>query len=357
MACKKSVSVCLIVKNEEDFLETALTSARCVLMADDIVVVDTGSTDTTKEIAEKLGANVFDFEWCDDFSAAKNFAAAKAANDWILALDADEELMSADLECLAALLSDELTVGVCSFLELSTKSSSPLSRLYNRKNYMFKNSIHEQIEPIIGSVQKKTKDVPILIVHHGYISTEERVHGKLERNERLLKRELEKHPDDPYLLFQLGKSFFYNDRDLQLACDYFAKALSSSPDVRLEYVYNTVECYGYALINTEQYEKALELLDRYLEHYGNKPQFRFLTGHILQNNAMLIEAVEFYESCIGADITDYSGITSYLSYYNIGVILECVDMIEDAIGMYKECGDYEPAEKRLAELTKKAGDG
>jgi hypothetical protein len=65
---------------------------------------------------------------------------------------------------------------------------------------------------------------------------------------------------------------------------------------------------------------------------------------------MFQEAVESYESCIGVDTFDPTGITTFLSYYNIGVILECVGMIEDALAMYQSCGDYEPAKKRLAEL-------
>jgi hypothetical protein len=68
---------------------------------------------------------------------------------------------------------------------------------------------------------------------------------------------------------------------------------------------------------------------------------------------MLVEAVECYESCIGADAIDYSGITSFLSYYNIGVILECIGMIEDAVQMYENCGAYEPAAARLAELSRR----
>jgi hypothetical protein len=67
---------------------------------------------------------------------------------------------------------------------------------------------------------------------------------------------------------------------------------------------------------------------------------------------MLQEAVGCYESCIGADVFDSNGIASFLPYYNIGVIFECVGMIEDAILMYTSCGDYEPAKHRLAELKK-----
>ena len=345
------ISLCMIVKNEESFLDTALKSVKAVLSLDEIIVADTGSTDSTKTIALENGAKVFDFEWCDDFSAARNFAADNAKNDWVFMLDADEEIISADKGALETFLKEPRAVGAVVKIEMTDKSASPLSRLYNRQYYRYSGTIHEQIIPI-GNRQKAIKDAPIHIIHHGYAEEFKKAKGKLERNERLLKKELSVSPDDPYLLYQLGKCYFDGHRNLPQACDNFEKALSSSPDHRLEYVYNLVECYGYALLNTGQYDKSLALMERYAHHYDSKPQFRFLSAHILQNNGMFIEAVELYESCIGANTIDYSGITSFLSYYNIGVVLECVGMTEDAITMYENCGDYDPAIKRLAELAK-----
>ncbi|HWD18472.1 MAG TPA: glycosyltransferase, partial [Verrucomicrobiae bacterium] len=92
------LSVCLIVKNEEAFLDACLASVRG--LADQIVVVDTGSTDRTIEIARAHGAEVHAFAWCDDFSAARNAALERATGDWILSLDADEELLPAHRETL-----------------------------------------------------------------------------------------------------------------------------------------------------------------------------------------------------------------------------------------------------------------
>ena len=351
MALTAPVSLCMIARNEEVFLDAALKSVKSVLGLDEIIVVDTGSTDMTREIALENGALVFDFEWCDDFSAARNFAAEKAKNDWILVMDADEEVLSTETDELETLFNEPRSIGSVTRVELSDKATSRESRLYNRKYHRYAGSIHEQIEPF-DNIPKKIKEVSILIAHYGYLPEFKRVDIKLKRNEKLLIKELDAHPDDPYLLYQLGQSYFCNDRDLTSACDCFELALSSAPDARLEYVYCMVESYGYALINTGQYDKALALMGKYAEHYNGKPQFRFLSAHIYQNNAMLIEAVECYESCIGAETIDYSGITSYLSYYNIGVILECIEMTEDAIRMYNNCGDYEPALKRLAELQR-----
>jgi len=340
----------MIVKNEEEFLDVALKSAVSVLNLDDIIVVDTGSTDKTKEIALDNGAKVFDFIWVDDFSAARNFSASKAKNEWIFFIDADEEIKEANAASIESFLSDIRAVGMISLTDLNTNRQSSLARLYNRNVYSFEGSIHEQLRAVNGSKNPVYKNVSISMLHHGYLPEYDKVSAKLERNERLLLSELKKQPKNSYLLYQLGKSYFVNDRDLSKACDYFEKAIAAGADVSVGYTYDLVECYAYALINTGQYEKALALREKFFIHYNNDIQFRFLSGHIFQNNGMLIEAVESYESCIGMDVFDPNGLTSFLSYYNMGVILECVGMLEDAVVMYKNCGDYEPALKRLAEL-------
>ena len=105
------ISLCIIAKNEEFFLDAALKSVRAVMNLEEMVVADTGSTDRTKEIALENGARVFDFEWCDDFAAARNFAADKAINDWVFVLDADEEVIKADILDLESFISDDSAVG------------------------------------------------------------------------------------------------------------------------------------------------------------------------------------------------------------------------------------------------------
>lgn len=99
-----TISLCMIVKNEEDTLERCLNSALDI--AEEIIIADTGSTDKTKEIAERLGAKVYDFPWIDDFSAARNFAFSKANMDYILWLDADDILLPEDAEKLLRLKSE-----------------------------------------------------------------------------------------------------------------------------------------------------------------------------------------------------------------------------------------------------------
>ena len=353
MASTLPVSICMIVKNEEDFLEASLISVKTILGLDDIIVVDTGSTDKTKEIALKINTRVYDFEWCDDFSAAKNFSAEKAEHDWVLSLDADEVITEADIKALNLFIKkpENRFVGSIVSLSAADNRSSRISRLYNRKHFKWEGNIHEQIVPV-NKNKKEIVHVPLVTLHYGYMSEVKKVKGKFERNLRMLKEALEKQPGDPYLLAQIGKCYYVNDGDLNEACLYFNKALQKNEDHRLDYIYITVEYYGYSLLNTGQYEKALDHILKYAEYYNSKVEFRFLSAHVFQNNGLFQEAVEYFESCIGVDIFDSQGITSFLSYYNIGVILECVGMIEDAIDVYKNCGNYEPALARLAEITK-----
>jgi tetratricopeptide (TPR) repeat protein len=97
-----SLSLCMIVKNEENFLARCLASLKPVV--DEMIIVDTGSSDATRDIAEVFGAKVFDYEWHDDFAAARNHSLEKASGDWILIMDADEVISPKDHKTLRNLL-------------------------------------------------------------------------------------------------------------------------------------------------------------------------------------------------------------------------------------------------------------
>lgn len=89
-----TISICMIVKNEEDVLGRALKSVQGI--ADEIIIVDTGSTDSTKEIASSYTNKIYDFEWCDDFSKARNYSFSKATKDYCMWLDADDVILEED---------------------------------------------------------------------------------------------------------------------------------------------------------------------------------------------------------------------------------------------------------------------
>jgi len=169
---EQRLSLCVIAKNEEKHLARCLESVEGVV--DEIIVVDTGSTDNTVEIAKKYGAKVHFFEWCDDFSAARNFSIKNSTGDWILILDADEELSKDSREKIRAFLVDIGTDDI--YYQLRIKNLDKNEQIVSQ-NYMvrlFKKNprsfyygrIHEYVIPTAGFIN--ISDADVHIVHHGY---------------------------------------------------------------------------------------------------------------------------------------------------------------------------------------------
>lgn len=202
----------MIVKNEETNIRRALSWAAGI--AEEQIVVDTGSTDRTVEIAREMGAKVYSFSWTDDFSAAKNFAISKASGQWIAFLDADEYLSEEDAQKLPGLLkqlSPGRTDGIMTaWVQLDSQgnvtSNGTQVRLFpNRKDLSYQRRIHEQLAREDGKTLRMTDATQSLaVIHTGYASADDMKGRKFERNIRLIKRELEDHPEDYEMLGYLG---------------------------------------------------------------------------------------------------------------------------------------------------------
>jgi glycosyltransferase involved in cell wall biosynthesis len=154
-----TISLCMIVKNEEDALEKCLTSVRGI--ADEIVIVDTGSTDRTKEIAAQFKANIYDFQWIDDFSAARNYSFSKATQSYILWLDADDQIQEKDrqilLELKKTLSPDVDSVTLHYYLAFDDSGNVTSSLRRNRivrrdRNYQWIGPVHEYLA-VWGNIQ------------------------------------------------------------------------------------------------------------------------------------------------------------------------------------------------------------
>jgi len=204
------LTVCLIVKNEEKFLAQCLRSVRG--LASQIVLVDTGSTDRTVEIAREFGAEIYSFAWCDDFAAARNAALEHAHGEWILMLDADEELPAAQHPKLLADMKNGNVVALRMPLVnvgQADEGRSFVPRLFrNISQAFYKGRIHEQI---FGSLLVHAKEWGLKtglgtaeILHHGYTKELVRDRNKIERNLKLLRAAIEEDPTDVNLLMNLG---------------------------------------------------------------------------------------------------------------------------------------------------------
>jgi len=216
-AAAPRLSVCLIVKNEEKFLAQCLISIRG--LGAQLIVVDTGSTDRTVEIAREFGAEIYSFAWCDDFSAARNAALEHATGDWILMLDADEELPAAQHAKLRADMRNAATIAFRLPLVNVGKEDEGRSfvpRLFrNAPRVCFTGRIHEQVfASLLVHAKKwglKTAFGAAELRHHGYTPELLQGRNKIERNLKLLRAAVAESPADVNLLMNLGLELVRSD--------------------------------------------------------------------------------------------------------------------------------------------------
>lgn len=348
------ISVCIIAKNEENRIEKCLSSIKpCGF---EIVVVDTGSTDRTKEIAAAYADKVLDFEWRDDFSAARNFSLRAASNNWIFMMDCDEWIKNIDVEELNYFrkhLSD--SVGSVRRENIVTQNGTPVinntdntERFFDKRMYHYTGIIHEQLTPKHGH-EMKAFLLQTTLLHTGYDMNETERIAKYERNITLLQKQLEADPDNPYLYYQLGKSCEIVN-DYARACGYYDKGLYFDLDPELAYVQAMVVSYGNALLYTGQKEKALSFEGIY-DDFCASADFVYLMGNIYQQNGMYEQALEQYQKAIGIPLCSRNGANSFLPLYQTGRICETLGDISSAIACYKQCGGFDAAMERLAALT------
>lgn len=204
------ITLSMIVKDEEKYLRDCLNSVADVV--DEIVIVDTGSTDNTIEIAKDYGAKIYYFEWIQDFSAARNFALSKSTGDWILYMDADERLEKSSIDEIIELTSSlEKKAYLCKIICPIQNSNIPevikYVRLFkNSTEIRFTGSLHEQITPSLDMNGYKILHSSVEIFHLGYNVSTEEMNKKYERNLIHLNDELSNR-FDPYLYFKLCETY------------------------------------------------------------------------------------------------------------------------------------------------------
>ncbi|MBN1832746.1 MAG: glycosyltransferase [Deltaproteobacteria bacterium] len=192
-----SISACMIVKNEEKLLPLCLRSIKDYV--DEIVIVDTGSTDNTVSIGKLFGARMYHHPWEHNFSKHRNQSFGYARGDWILYIDADEELLPGSRKALReAVLADDdvdaITVVLeCIFDEGGSIAHNNAIRVFrNHRGLRYKGRVHNYIVGV-----KKAICAPIHIFHHGYNLDKERMSRKFKRTTELLKKDIEEDPTNP----------------------------------------------------------------------------------------------------------------------------------------------------------------
>lgn len=334
-----TIALVMIVKNGADTLARCLSSVQGHV--DDIIMLDTGSTDDTVPIAQRFGARVHHFEWVDDFSAARNVALAYSNADWNLILDADNWLESGH-EVLRSLGTESFMGQIAiqnRFMQGNEvrESTEWVSRLLP-KGIRYAGRIHEQPINDRGLTSKR---LDIRLGHDGYMP--EGLAAKKGRNEALLRVALSESPQDPYLLFQLGKELSIYDRHRE-AVDYFLQAVERSTG-SLAYRHDLIMRTLYALKQAGQLESAILLAENEFPNWQDSPDYFFCVADIFldwavqhpdQAESQFLPIVESsWLKCLEigdrSDLSDsVAGRGSYLAAQNLAVLYGNTDRADEA---------------------------
>ena len=270
------IALVMIVRDEARCIERCLASAQP--WVDDMLVLDTGSTDETIAIARRCGARVAHFDWVQDFAAARNAALALVDTPWRLVLDADEwiarggaslpELRSQAADFIGQVcVSSEFDAGAGSV----GQAPSWLPRVLPH-GVRYAGRVHEQPESALPR-----RRLALTIAHDGYLDAQmQRKHG---RNETLLGLALAATPDDAYLRYQLGKELEVRGR-FQAAAPHYEQALAQTEPAaawRHDLVLRTLFTWK----KLGRFEVAMALAEAELPRWSASPDFFFTVGDLL----------------------------------------------------------------------------
>ena len=303
------ISVCLITKNEERFLEQCLRSVKD--FAWEIIVVDTGSTDRTVEIAKSFGAKIGGFTWCDDFAAARNAALEMVRGDWVLVLDADEVVRGETTHQLKKEAADASAIAwrIPLFnLGREDQGSCFVPRLFrNAPALFYVGRIHEQI---FTSVEVRRQEWGLEnkmgrteLLHYGYTEQMTRDRNKVARNLKLLEKAVDEIPDDPNLIFNLGMEKVRLGRIEEGLVHYreAIRILNQTPADQLVPELREV-CLTQFLGILKEARKFTELVESFgfpvMKKGGLTASMHYLAGFALVQLGRSEEAVKHLRSCL-----------------------------------------------------------
>ena len=274
-----TISACMMVKNEKEMLPDCLESIKDVV--DEIIVVDTGSTDRTVEIAESYGAKIYHHPWENDFSKHRNQSISYATGDWFLIIDADEILVTENLsvpklkERLKELQSNVHAV-LATVWDYNRKGEKKLSwkssRLFrNHVGVHYEGYVHNQVV-----AKGKAVDSPLTVNHYGYDLSPEKMEKKFERTDSLLQNRLRENPADYEAYFYLANLYGGHKR-YEEALDYGQRMLGCLPEgktgeIFLKIYYNI----GAACANLKRYDEAIDWCHQGLERLPDDIDLHYL---------------------------------------------------------------------------------
>lgn len=351
---KPTLSLCMIVKNEKHNLPRCLASVKPYV--DEMIIVDTGSEDGTPEIALQYAAKVKYFEWCDDFAAARNYAISQASGDWILMLDADEELVVNSDNYLEEIISNpDILVYSLTYSEINDRSEATSyyrnSLFRNISGFSYVGRFHEFLTYQNKNISDEQRNYlkSIGVVHYGF-NKEQLQLKNINRNIPILESIRQKEGLSMMLLYCLAG--MYNDtQQLDKAQKCYAEAfdillphlIDGTAPQEFKFIPSLIFNLGMQFLQEQDYETARLLCQRGLEWCPNHPPLNYLAGVTIRALGFLLGSVAYFENCIrlGQEGNYYKGEPFELSFmttypaYELGCLYMNLQRSQEALTAFE----------------------
>lgn len=302
------LSLCMIVKNESKNLARCLASAQPYV--DEIVVVDTGSDDDTVDIAAQYGAKLDHFDWCDDFSAARNYSLTKVSGEWILHLDADEELVVENPDFCQQLRSQPEVLGYAvTRIDLNVPQDDILggfhARLFrNIPGFGYQNRYHEQLQYHGDRSLVFDQLDGVKILHYGNCDEATVRQKALTRDIPILEQIRQDNDSSFWLLDCLARNYLRTEQ-LDKAHECYTEAfdrllphlLSGEKPEDFYWLPTLMHFLAGQSLDQEDFETARLLCQRGLEWCPNHLPLNYLAGEMLMNLGFPVGAIAYFEQC------------------------------------------------------------
>lgn len=336
-----TITLAMIVKNEAGNLAACLESVKNEV--DEIVIVDTGSTDSTLEVAARYTDKLFTYAWQGDFSAARNYAVAKSSGRWILYLDADECLLCDPGQLRKTVMQDRKTEAYMLPLDYPINESTGeynrflVLRLFkNTKDYYFAGRIHEQVmiqkNEAVGFVED-------MIIKHQAVPPKER-NRKRGRNLRALKEACVLEPQNYFLQYYQGIEWLGLGKPAK-ALPFLKSAYGNLTDAHLHFRMPALRYLLTCLIALGKLDEAICLGQEAALRYPGYTDIYYLTGLALEEKAAYKPAVKWFEEAVKCGVppaiyTHMQGAGSFLAYYHMGYCWENIGRPDAARTCYEQ---------------------
>ncbi len=348
---RATVSACMIVKNEEELLPGCLDSIRD--WVDEIILVDTGSTDRTVEIAQSYGAKVFHQQWEGNFSKHRNYSLDQACGDWLFVIDADESIYQEDVPLIKKVLNqDDYKIISINVFNVSGENEETVTFLPSIR--FFRRELGLKYEGIVHNLLLPPADQPVMragirLKHYGYGLSPEKMKAKIARSKALLEKQIAENPNNAFALFNYaqllrGEGVEDHPENAVKIKEAASRALElTHPDVAIERHIHIMTHHqlGWVYFVLGEYDKA----ERYcLDVLKFKPDYLdalLLLGHIYLRQEIFDKAEHYYRKYLEtqAHYNETSEVDNiiilhprslYAAYYGLGQVAEHTGDLEKA---------------------------